>query len=50
MDFATIIVFAFACGAIGMFIDGVRGAVLGAFLGPIGVLVAAVLLISGGRK
>lgn len=45
MDFATVMVFVVACGLIGVFMDGIRGAALGALLGPLGLLIAAVLMV-----
>lgn len=49
MDFATIMVIVVACGLIGVFMDGMRGAALGALLGPLGLLIAAVLMV-GDKK
>lgn len=50
MDVTMILVFAIACGGLGALIDGGRGAVIGALLGPLGVLIAAVLCVSGDKK
>lgn len=46
MDLATILMFTFASCLIGAFIDGLRGAALGALLGPLGVLIAAIMTLS----
>ena len=38
-----VIVFALICAGIGAALDGGRGAVLGALLGPIGLIITAVM-------
>ena len=39
----VIIIFAIICAGIGFCIDGGRGAILGGLLGPIGLIIAAIV-------
>lgn len=45
VELEGLLVFLVLCSAVGLFIDGMRGLIFGLLLGPIGLVVSAVLSV-----